>query len=389
MKTYIKNARLITPFEMKDGLVIVEDGKIIGITSHADAEPDTQIVDAAGLYMTPGFIDIHVHGGGGFSAMSDNSEDIAAMCRAHAQYGTTGILPTTMSARVEYIEEAILAIKNAVGLDTGAEILGAHLEGPCLSLKQSGAQAPDELKIPAQFDMMALVNMWDGIKMVGVAPELDGALELAEKLTARGIVASIAHSDATYEQVEEAIRHGFSDVTHLYSGCSGMIRINSYRIPGVIEAGLNLDSLTTQVIGDGKHLPLSLLSLIYRCKGAELIELITDGLEFAAGELQEGVCYRQKSGMETVYEDGVMKLTNRQAFAGSVATMNRLIRNMRAAGAPLKEAVRMATENPARRIGANNKGRIAVGMDADLVLFDENIDVKWVMAKGKILRSDL
>ncbi len=158
-------------------------------------------------------------------------------------------------------------------------------------------------------------------------------------------------------------------MTHLYSSCSGLIRVHSYRVPGVIEAGLNLDALTVQVIADGKHLPLSLLQLIYRCKGAEKIELITDGLEFAAGDL------------------GVMKLLSRESFAGSVATMHRCVRTMVQAGIPLRQAVRMASENPARRVGAAKKGRIAPGMDADLLLLDEKLDVKWVMAGGRVIRD--
>jgi N-acetylglucosamine-6-phosphate deacetylase len=187
--------------------------------------------------------------------------------------------------------------------------------------------------------------------------------------------------------VEEALSHGYCDVTHLYSSCSGLIRVHSYRVPGVIEAGLNLDALTVQVIADGKHLPLSLLQLIYRCKGAEKIELITDGLEFAAGDLVKGAVYRQLNGVETVYEDGVMKLLSRESFAGSVATMHRCVRTMVQAGIPLRQAVRMASENPARRVGAAKKGRIAPGMDADLLLLDEKLDVKWVMAGGRVIRD--
>lgn len=390
MRTWFVNARLVTPFELTAGVLAVEEGEIVAIAPRAEIPAGDRIIDARGLYLAPGFIDLHVHGGGGFSAMSDLPADIAAMARAHAAHGTTSILPTTLSAPPEAIRRAIRAIRAASELPTDAQILGAHLEGPCLNPLQCGAQPPDDLRAPDQFDMEELLDAWPGgVRMVGAAPELPGGLSLGDLLARRGIVASIAHSNATYEQVQEAVLHGYRDVTHLYSGCSGLIRVNGYRVPGLIEAGLNLDALTAQVIADGKHLPLSLLSLIYRCKGADGIVLITDGLDYAAGELEEGTTYRQKNGVETVFEDGVMKLPDRQAFAGSVATMNRLVRNMVLAGVPLAHAVRMATDNPARRISAARKGRLATCMDADLVLFDDEIAVKFVMRGGRVVTSAL
>lgn len=390
MKTYFKNARVLLPGGPADRVVVVDGGKIAGIHAHADLTDGARVVDCRGLYLSPGFVDIHVHGGGGFSAMSGRCADVVSMANAHAQFGVTSILPTTLAAPLPALIGAVDGIRQAASAPCDATILGVHLEGPCLAPEQAGAQSPDDLKIPANVDLTELLDAWQGgVRMMGVAPELPGALELGDRLAARGIVASVAHSNATYDQVFEALSHGFSDVTHLYSGCSGMIRVKSYRIPGVIEAGLNLDTLTTQVIADGKHLPLTLLQLIYRCKGADKIILITDGLEYAAGNLVEGTVYRQLNGMETVYEDGVMKLLSREAFAGSVATMNRLVRSMRDAGIPLHEAVRMATENPARRVGASQKGRIAVNMDADLVVFDEAVNTKFVMSSGRVIRNEL
>lgn len=390
MKTYFTNARVFLPAGPANRVVVTENNKITAILTACEPAEGDRVIDCKGQYLAPGFIDIHIHGGGGFSAMSDKPEDIVAMCNAHAQFGTTSILPTTLAAPMENIKKAIASIREAASMPCDSTIAGVHLEGPCLAPAQAGAQSPDDLKVPAETDMMELIDVWpEGIKIMGVAPELPGALELGEQLNARGIVASVAHSNATYDEVFEAISHGYSDVTHLYSGCSGMIRVRSYRIPGVIEAGLNLDALTAQVIADGKHLPLTLLQLIYRCKGADNIILITDGLDYAAGHLVEGTVYRQLNGMETVYEDGVMKLLSREAFAGSVATMNRLVRNMCAAGVPLHEAVRMASENPAKRIGAHQKGRIAVGLDADLVVFDDDIEVKLVMSNGRIVKDEI
>ena len=388
MKTVIVGAKVLLPECIRQCQAVVENGCILDVAEHVPFDEGDRVIRGEGMYLCPGFVDIHVHGGGGFSAMSGKAEDVTAMANAHARHGTTSILPTTLAAPLPTLLNAVRAIRRAAALPCDATILGAHLEGPCLSPAQTGAQSPDDLKIPAETDLAPLLDAWPGgVRMMGVAPELPGALALGDQLAGRGVVASIAHSNATYSQVEEALSHGFCDVTHLYSSCSGLIRVHSYRVPGVIEAGLNLDALTVQVIADGKHLPLSLLQLIYRCKGAEKIELITDGLEFAAGDLVEGTVYRQLNGVETVYEDGVMKLLSRESFAGSVATMHRCVRTVVQAGIPLLQAVRMASENPARRVGAAKKGRIAPGMDADLLLLDENLDVKWVMAGGRVIRD--
>ena len=388
MKTVIVGAKALLPECIRRCQAVVENGCILDVAEHVPLAPDDRVIQGEGLYLCPGFVDIHVHGGGGFSAMSGKAEDVIAMANAHARHGTTSILPTTLAAPLPNLLKAVQGVRRAAALPCDAAILGVHLEGPCLSPAQTGAQSPDDLKIPAETDLTPLLDAWPGgVRMMGAAPELPGALALGDQLAARGVVASIAHSNATYSQVEEALSHGYCDVTHLYSSCSGLIRVHSYRVPGVIEAGLNLDALTVQVIADGKHLPLSLLQLIYRCKGAEKIELITDGLEFAAGDLVEGTVYRQLNGVETVYEDGVMKLLSRESFAGSVATMHRCVRTMVQAGIPLRQAVRMASENPARRVGAAKKGRIAPGMDADLLLLDEKLDVKWVMAGGRIIRD--
>ena len=390
MRYLFKNAKAILPEGIKDVCVLVEGASIAQIAGHIDAPEDTIVIDAKGKYLSSGFVDIHVHGGGGSGSMDGRPEDIITMANAHAAHGTTTILPTTWAAPIADQIDAIDCVKQAQNMPCNACIAGIHLEGPFLAPAQAGAQQPENLLIPANENWRDLVNYWDGIRMMGVAPELEGAFELGEALVERGIVASAAHTDTTINVMREAAKHGFSDITHLYSGCSGMIRVNGYRVPGVIEAGLLLDEYTVQVIADGSHLPHDLLRLIYKCKGADKIELITDGLEFAATDLAEGTEYTQKNGMRVVYEAGVMKLPSRQSFAGSVATLNRCVRTMTQAGVPLDEAVRMATWNPAKRIGLEaHKGAIKEGYDADIVLFDENINVPFVMSSGNIIRNDI
>lgn len=321
--------------------------------------------------------------------MSGRAQDVLAMCRAHALRGTTSILPTTLAAPKDMLLRAVSAIEEARRADAPFRILGAHMEGPCLNPAQAGAQAPGALTLPKDLNLDEFLDACPSVRMMGVAPELDGGMALGDRLAEKGVVASIAHSNATYDQVVEASVHGYRDITHLYSACSGIVRVGGFRVPGVIEAGLNLDEYTVQVIADGRHLPIPLLQLIYRCRGAENIILITDGLEFAAADdLKEGEIYTQFNGVRALYEDGVMKLPDRTAFAGSAATMDQLVFHMRKAGVPMAEAVRMATLNPAMRIGETKLGRIGPGCAADFLLFDDDINVKLVATGGRALRDD-
>lgn len=345
-------------------------------------------INAMGAYAAPGFIDVHVHGGGGIEFMNATPSQIREGCAAHARHGTTTLLPTSLAAAPLETLHMINAVREAVAITTECTIAGVHLEGPFLSPLQSGAQSPDALAFPSAELWKRLLNEWEGgVRVMGIAPELNGAMELGDELKKRGIVASIAHSDAAYSVCQEAISHGFSDITHIYSGCSMVHRENGYRFGGVVEAGLLEDAFTVQVIADGKHLPAELLRLIVKCKGADKISLITDALFAAAADYPHGSVLRQANGMETVLEDGVMKLINRQAFAGSIATMDSLVRNMvHLAHVPLCDAVTMATATPARVIGmADKKGSIEKGYDADIILLDRELRVQAVMARGQFV----
>lgn len=392
MATMIKNGKIVLPDRILEHHVLtVEDGIITGIfpeTSLPDFASPSCCVDARGQYVSPGFLDIHVHGGGGVEANCGTLQDVLTMARAHASYGTTSILPTTFASPLSDIYATIDVVREAQKQCEESNILGIHLEGPYFAPSQCGAQNPAHLISPRPEDYLPLLDYWKDIKIVGAAVELDGALDLGRELKKRGILASIAHCDATFEQVEEAMRCGYSDVTHLYSACSTVKRVNAYRVAGLVEAGLFFDDLTVQIIADGKHLPASLLRLIYKCKGADRIALVTDGLCASATQMQEGEIIHQANGVDMVYEDGVFKLLHRQSFAGSAATSSILVKNMcRLAEVPLWDAVKMAATTPAQMIGANQKGSLAVGKDADIILFDQDITVSFVMVNGKITKD--
>lgn len=363
----------------------VVDGKIAEIYDALPPEgPGFTQIDGRGAYAAPGFIDLHVHGGGGVEFMNASPEEIRRGCAAHARHGSTTILPTTLAAPLEPTLRMIRAVRQAQSLTQECTIAGVHLEGPFLSRAQSGAQSPDALALPTPDLWEPLLDEWPGgVRLMGAAPELPGAMELGDALAQRGITASIAHSDADYTCCMQALDHGYRDITHIYSGCSMVRRRKGYRYGGVVEAGLLESDLTVQVIADGRHLPPELLRLIVKNKGPERISLITDALFAAASDLPDGAILRQANGMETILEDGVMKLPDRQAFAGSTATMDRLVQNMvKLAGVPLWDAVTMASSSPARVAGLTGKGRLEPGCDADIVLMDRELAVTHVMARG-------
>ncbi|MBO5856666.1 MAG: N-acetylglucosamine-6-phosphate deacetylase [Clostridia bacterium] len=383
----IKNANVIFTNKIRKAIVLCDNGKIKDIVEHYSENETDNVLDADGMYLSPGFIDIHVHGGGNKSAMSTDYKDIIEMAEAHLKYGTTSIVPTTLASPIDQLKNVTLSIKEASEKSNKANILGLHYEGPYISLKYKGAQSPENILNPIKNPPDELFELWDKILIMGAAPEEDGCLELGDKLRKRNIVASIAHSAASYEKVEEAVKHGYSDVTHIYNACTSCFKEGIFRVAGVVEAGLAIDEITTQVIGDLRHLPKGLLKLIYKTKGVEKMYLITDGLEFAASNIKENTVYTQENGMGVIFEDGAMKLADRSALAGSVATLKDCVKNMyKTVGVPLYEAVRMASLTPAEVIGFDkSKGKIEKGYDADFVLFDDDINIKTVITNGNII----
>ena len=382
MRLY-QNARVIANGRIDDLCVLTENGRILSVAPRIDA-PEAEIFDCGGDYLAPGFADIHVHGGGGFSAMGETPEEIVGMCRAHAKHGVTSIVPTTLAAPVPTLQRAARVIDEARELCGCSNILGVHFEGPFLSPKKSGAQSPENIITPNEALIEALLDGSPNVRMIGAAPEIENGMLVGETAARRGITASVAHSDASFEIAEEALDHGYSDITHIFSACSQMHKEGVFRKVGVAEAGLANPGFTAQFIGDLKHLPAGAIKLIYRCKGASGAYPVSDGLEFSACELSEGQTVLQHNGMRAVYEDGVMLLGDKSCLAGSASSLDKMVNNMVVCGVPLTDAVEMASLTPLRVLGLDGrKGRIRAGFDEDLITFNDRIEVHSVFVGGR------
>lgn len=390
MKTKITNGTLITPFRaIKHGTVVIENGKIVGIHEGNVEVPEAIEIDAKGQYISPGFIDIHVHGGGGFDFMDGTEEAFLKIAELHAQYGTTSLVPTTLTAEKEDLLQTLEVYEKVSRQNTkGANLLGIHLEGPYFALSQRGAQDPRYIRNPDPVEYEEILSHSSSIVRWSAAPELEGAIAFGQRLRQKGILAAIAHTDAYYDDVLAAYENGYSLVTHLYSAMSGVTRKNAFRYAGVIESAYLLD-LDVEIIGDGIHLPAPLLKLVYKIKGPDRTALITDAMRGAGMPEGKSVLGSLKNGLAVIIEDGVAKLPDRTSFAGSVATFDRLVRNMiTMADVPLLDAVRMASTTPARIMGLHHrKGSLAQGKDADMVIFDSNINVSKTIVGGEVVYS--
>ncbi|MEC5146825.1 N-acetylglucosamine-6-phosphate deacetylase [Chitinophaga sp. 212800010-3] len=385
----IINGRLITPFRVvAPGSLLIRDGKIVAageatITAQAD-----RTIDAGGNYVAPGFMDLHIHGGGGSDFMDGTVQAFHTITETHARYGTTAMVPTTLTAEKEHLLHTLDIYREAVTKPhQGAGFLGMHLEGPYFALNQRGAQDPRYIRNPDPAEYRQILDYSSDIVRWSVAPELPGALEMGNYLRSKGILPAIAHTDAVYDDVVKALDCGYTLATHFYSAMSGVTRRNLYRHAGVIESVYLLDEIDAEVIADGAHLPAPLLQLIYKIKGPDRIALITDAMRAAGMPPGKSILGPLNGGLEVIVEDGVAKLPDGSGFAGSVATADRLLRNMvKLAGVPLPEAVRMASYTPARIMGvAGRKGSLVAGKDADVVIFDEDINIHFTIVEGKVV----
>ena len=391
MKTKIFNGVLITPYRNRGlGYVVTENGKIVDIGTGNPDIPDCEEIDAKGKYIAPGFIDIHTHGAGNHDFMDGTVDAFLGAARMHATHGTTLLYPTTLTSTNELLFETFDLYETAKAANKeGSAFGGLHLEGPYFAPEQKGAQDPRYLRNPVPEEYNEIFERGKGIiARWSLAPELEGAFTFGRELVKRGIIPAIAHTNALYEEVEEAFENGFHLLVHFYSCMSTITRKNALRYAGVIESGYGIEEMNMEIIGDGIHVPKPLLKIVYGIKGAEHIALVTDSMRGAG--MPEGRNYMLgslKDGQMMKVVDGVAKLLVESAFGGSVATMDRCVRTMyKTAETPLTDAVRMATSTPARIMGiSEKKGSLVRGKDADIVIFDDNINIAMTMINGNII----
>ena len=377
----IRSDRIILKDRFFDGYIYFDNEKITEVT--AKEYPVSETYDMTGYYVSAGFIDIHTHGGGEYR-FEGSTDEIVKACDFHLKHGTTSIVPTISAASFESMAESVISVKNAMNDPrVKGTIIGAHMEGPYLSRKQAGAQCPAHITVPFEEDYLHFIEKnASAIARWTYAPENDKEEKFAKTLKKYDIVASAGHTDAIYDDMIRAFENGCELITHLYSCTSTITRDHGFRRLGIIEAAYLLEDVYVEIICDGKHLPPELIRLIYKIKGADRIALVTDSLALAGTEQTHG--FMQDT--EFVIEDGVCKLMDRSAFAGSVATADRLVRvATKEARIPLLDTVKMITETPAKIMRLSKKGKIAHNMDSDFAVFDENISIKAVFARGKLI----
>ena len=385
----IFNAKIITPDKMIDGgSILIQLNKIAAISNGNIEVADCIAIDAKGKYVSPGFIDIHLHGGGGYDFMDGTENAFLEIAATHAKFGTTSMLPTTLTGTKDEMLQ-ILGVYEGANQNNvnGAQFLGMHLEGPYISMNQKGAQDPRYIRDPLPEEYEEILSQFSCIKRWSAAPELKGAIEFGRYVKSKGVLPALAHTDAVYDEVVKAFENGYTLATHLYSAMSGVTRRNAFRYAGVVESAFIIDEMDVEIIADGVHLPAPLLKLVYKIKGADRTALITDAIRPAGTAVTESILGSIENGLKVIIEDGVAKLPDRTAFAGSIATADRLVRSMiNLADVSLVDAIKMISATPARIMGVlDKKGTLTAGKDADIVIFDENINIAMTMINGRIV----
>lgn len=377
----IVGGRIFTPQGwIKDGTIVVKDGKIAEISSGNVEVEGAEVIDAKGNNVVPGGIELHIHGGGGRDFMEGTEEAFRVAIAAHAKHGTTSIYPTLSSSSVQMIKDALATCEKLMA-EPYSPVLGLHLEGPYFNPKKAGAQIPEYITPPIPADYEEIINNTTALKRWDEAPELPGTTEFGKYCTDHGILAAIAHTCAEYVDVKRAWDCGFRHATHFYNAMTGFHNVREFKHEGTVESVYTFPEMSVEMIADGIHVPPAILKMIYMVKGVEHTALITDALACSASD--SSVAFDPR----VILEDGVCKLADRSALAGSIATMDRLIRTcVEQADIPLEDAIRMSSETPARIMGElARKGTLEAGKDADICIYDPSIQLQLVLQQGRIV----
>ena len=384
----IKNGKIVKSDKIYQGNLLICGNKIAD-TDYRGRIPENCIcIDAHGKYVSPGFIDIHVHGGGGYDFMDCTVEAFVNITRIHLINGTTTIVPTAVSSNFENILELIDVYKEAQSMCPS--MYGLHLEGPYISPAQKGAHKEKYLHSPNSEETEKLLQAGKGvIKRITAAPELANMHEFAESMLSNGVSLAVGHSDATSDVALDAFEHGFTHVTHLYSATPSVRKINQVVKAGVIEAAYLNDEVTVELIADGKHAAVDALRLAVKVKGPDSVALVTDALRPAGTNATESWLGEKTPENRVIIEDGVAKLPDRSSFAGSVATTGMLLKKgITHYGLSSLDTVKMRTETPAKILGLKDTGKLEEGYAADIVLFNKEFEVCDVILNGKIIERE-
>lgn len=385
MLKQILNGRVLTPQGwLEGGSVIIDGNKILAVSNSDLHIVDAEIIDAKGCYVVPGGVELHVHGGGGRDFMEGTEEAFRVAIKAHMKHGTTSIFPTLSSSTVPMIEAACETCEKLMA-EENSPVLGLHLEGPYFNPKQAGAQIPEWIKPPVAEEYEPLLDKYPCIKRWDEAPELPGSVRFIKELRSHGVLSALTCTRATYEDVVKAHDAGMTHASHFYNAMPVVYKEHEFKVPGTVESVYALQDMTVEVIADGIHVPPVMLKIVYKIKGVEKTALITDSLAYAASEGDVSAEAR------VIMEDGVCKLADRSVLAGSIATMDVLIRTcIQKAEIPMIDVFRMASETPAKIMGVfDRKGSIEEGKDADLMVFDKDINLTYVMQMGKEITNNL
>ena len=385
MLKQIVNGRILTPNGwLEGGSVIIEDNKIKAVSNIDLHIVDAEIIDAKGCYVVPGGIDMHTHGGGGRDFIEGSEDAFRAAVNAHMKHGTTTIYPTLSSSTIPTIEAACQACEKLMA-EKDSPVLGLHIEGSYINPKQAGAQNPVLIKAPLAEEYEPLLDKYSCIKRWDEAPELQGSVEFITACRKHGVLTALTCTRATYEDVVAAHDAGLSHAAHFYHAMPVVYKEHEFKVPGTVESVYALQDMTVEVIADGIHVPPVMLQVVYQIKGVEKTALITDSLAYAASE------GNVSSEPSVILEDGVCKLADHSALAGSIATMDTLIRTcIQKAEIPMIDVFRMASETPAKIMGIyDRKGSIEEGKDADIMMFNDDINLTYVMQMGHEVTNEL